>query len=68
MTRLNQINLWLKPMSASVSKPLHSIAVEPITDDMALEVRGGDKDYYPTYEYQKTKQSSFSDPSMLLDL
>ncbi|WP_461113188.1 hypothetical protein [Spirosoma jeollabukense] len=42
--------------------------VELVSDELALEVRGGDKDYSPTYEHIVDKQQKFTDPSILLKL
>ncbi|ADB36956.1 hypothetical protein [Spirosoma linguale] len=40
--------------------------VELISDQLALEVRGGDKDYSPVYEHTVENQRKFSSPSVLL--
>jgi hypothetical protein len=42
--------------------------IELVSDDLALEVRGGDKDYSPTYEYEAEKKEKFTNPSFLLRL
>lgn len=42
--------------------------IELVSDELALEVRGGDKDYSPTYEHTVDKQQKFTDPSILLKL
>ncbi|MCK8495280.1 hypothetical protein M0L20_25660 [Spirosoma sp. RP8] len=40
--------------------------LELVSNELALEVRGGDKDYSPTYEHIVAKQQKFVDPSILL--
>ena len=41
--------------------------VEIVSSEMALEVRGGDKDYSPTYEHQAENQRPITGPSILLN-
>lgn len=55
-----------KAMADSVSRKLKSNEIELVSDELALKVRGGDKDYSPTYEHEVEKQSKFTDPSILL--
>lgn len=59
-------NLFKKKANQLVAKSLKLDGVELITNEQALSLRGGDKDYSPTYEYQVVESSKFTDPSILL--
>lgn len=52
----------------STTRRLLGEDVELISDQLATEVRGGDKDYSPTYEHTMEKRQTFTDPSILLKL
>ncbi len=42
--------------------------VEVLSDQAALQVRGGDKDYSPAYDNQLDDKNRMTDPSLLLTL
>lgn len=50
------------------AKRLTGENVELISDEMAMHLRGGDKDYSPMYEHEVEKQGRLTDPSMLVKL
>lgn len=51
------------------NKKLPLSEIESISNETALQLRGGDKDYSPTYDHTLVnKNEQFSNPSILLDL
>ena len=61
-------NFLQKVVRNPTTKRLSGQDVELVSDELALEVRGGDKDYSPTYEHCVEKRQKFTDPSILLKL
>ena len=66
--KLDWAKLLQKTTGNSAAKQLCAERIELVPDDFALEIRGGDKDYSPTYEYEMEKREKFTDPSILLKL
>lgn len=51
----------------SSSKRFLDSEIEMVSDETALQVRGGDKDYTPMYEEASTNHSKWFFPSVLLN-
>ncbi len=66
--RLDRLFQWRRPVQVQEGNPLPQPSIEHLTDDIARQIRGGDKDYSPTYDYREATQNRFSNASMLLDL
>jgi hypothetical protein len=58
--------LFRKKANQLVAKSLQFDGIELVTNEQALSLRGGDKDYSPTYEYQVEESDKFTGPSILL--
>ena len=52
----------------SDSKRFLDSEIELVSDETALEVRGGDKDYTPMYDEESEGYSKWFSPSVLLNL
>lgn len=54
--------------SKSDSKKFLDSEIELVSDESAIEVRGGDKDYTPMYDDEVEEYSKWFSPSVLLNL
>ena len=54
--------------SKSDSKKFLDSEIELVSDESAIEVRGGDKDYTPMYDDEVEEHSKWFSPSVLLNL
>ena len=57
-----------KITSKSDSKKFLDSEIELVSDETALEMRGGDKDYTPMYDDETEEYSKWFSPSVLLNL
>lgn len=57
-----------KTQSELFSRLIIGEGIEVVSDEMALQVRGGDKDYSPTYERETEQCDKFTNPSILLKM
>lgn len=60
--------LLLKLKADPLTKTMTGEGIELISDAMTLQLRGGDKDYSPTYEYKSEQPDKFTDPTILLNM
>ena len=60
--------LLLKTQDDLLGRLLIGEGIELVSDEMALQLRGGDKDYSPTYERETEQRDKFTNPSMLLKM
>ena len=54
--------------SKSKSKKFLDSEIELVSDETAIEVRGGDKDYTPMYDDETEGYAKWFSPSVLLNL
>lgn len=63
------LSTFFKEVSTkSDSKKFLDSEIEMVSDDSALQVRGGDKDYTPIYEEISSTRSKWFFPSVLLNV
>jgi hypothetical protein len=55
-------------VSKSDSKKFLDSEIELVSDETAIEVRGGDKEYTPMYDDETEGHSKWFSPSVLLNL
>jgi hypothetical protein len=60
-------NLWSNLSSKATNNRVLNADIEFISDEFAHQIRGGDKDYTPMYELEKSSRARFFMPSILLE-
>ncbi|GAB2799146.1 hypothetical protein GCM10027275_51210 [Rhabdobacter roseus] len=59
-------NDWFQKALPSLPEPRESTPFDLLTDQDALLIRGGDKDYAPTYEHESEDRLTLVEPAMLI--